>query len=85
MPVIFSEKYNSFSPGKLLIHELIKWSRKNNISIFDFGIGEEVYKKYWSNDFMKIFKHIDYRGLKGFIFFYILKFYLNIKTLSRKP
>jgi len=85
MPVIFSEKYNSFSPGKLLIHELIKWSRKNNISIFDFGIGEEVYKKYWSNDFMKIFKHIDYRGLKGFIFFYILKCYFNMKIFSRKP
>ena len=43
MPVIFSEKYIIFL-GKLLIHELIKWSRKNNISIFDFGIGEEVYK-----------------------------------------
>ena len=85
IPVVFSEKYKSFSPGKLLIHELIKWSRKNNISIFDFGIGEEVYKKYWSNDFMKIFKHIDYRGLKGLIFFYILKFYFKMKTFSRRP
>ena len=85
IPVVFSEKYKSFSPGKLLIHELIKWSRKNNISIFDFGIGEEIYKKYWSNDFMQIFKHIDYKGLKGLIIFYILKFYFKMKIFTRKP
>ena len=84
IPVVLSEKYNSFSPGKLLIYELIKWSRKNNISIFDFGIGEETYKKYWSNDFMQIFKHIDYRGLKGFFFFSILKLYFKIKTFTKK-
>ena len=47
MPVVFSKKYNSFSPGKLLIHELIKWSKENQVTVFDFGIGEVNYKKYW--------------------------------------
>ena len=79
LPVVFSEKLKSFSPGKLLIYELIKWSKKNNLKFFDFGIGEEVYKKYWSNCSIKIFRYLDFKGFKGSVIYFFLKIYLSLR------
>lgn len=79
IPVMFTEEFNSFSPGKILIHYLINWSKKNDLKVFDFGIGEETYKKYWSNYSTKIFRHLSYKGAKGFVLFLIIKIYLKFK------
>lgn len=79
VPVIFYEEFNSFSPGKILINYLINWTIKNDLKVFDFGIGEETYKKYWSNYSTRIFRHLDYRGAKGFLVFLIIKIYLKFK------
>ena len=79
LPVVFSEKFKSFSPGKLLIYELINWSKKNNLKAFDFGIGEELYKKYWSNHSMKIFRYLSFEGFKGSIIYFFLNIYLRLK------
>ena len=76
---MFTEEFNSYSPGKILIHYLINWSIKNDLKVFDFGIGEETYKKYWSNYSTKIFRHLSYKGAKGFVLFLIIKFYLKFK------
>ena len=84
IPVVFSDKYSSFSPGKLLIYNLIKWSKNNKVDTFDFGIGDEIYKKYWSNFSTKIFRHLDYKGVKGFIFYFIIKFLLKIREMIKK-
>ena len=83
IPVIFSDKYNSFSPGKLLIYKLIAWSKNNKVDSFDFGIGVELYKKYWSNYSIRIFRHLDYKGLKGFIFYLIIKLYLKMREIFK--
>lgn len=40
-------KWRTHSPGWLLLEELVNWSLKNGIEIFDFGIGDEAYKKKW--------------------------------------
>lgn len=85
VPVIFSDKYSSFSPGKLLIYKLIDWSKNNKVDSFDFGIGDETYKKYWSNCSTRIFRHIDYKGIRGFVLFFLFKLYLKIKLMIRKP
>lgn len=79
LPVIFSEKYNSFSPGKLLIYELIKWSIQNKLYKFDFGIGEEKYKKYWCNKTLRLFRHLNFKGIKGFLIYFLLNIYLKFK------
>lgn len=79
LPVILSDKFKSFSPGKLLIYELINWSKKNNVQVFDFGIGEERYKKYWSNYSINVFRYLDFRGLKGYIVYFFLNIYLKLK------
>ena len=79
VPVIFTEEFNSFSPGKILINYLINWTVKNDLEVFDFGIGEENYKKYWSNSSTRIFRHLNYKGAKGFLVFLIIKIYLKFK------
>ncbi len=79
VPVMFTEEFDSFSPGKILIYYLINWSIKNDLKVFDFGIGEENYKKYWSNFSTRIFRHLDYKGIKGFILFLIIKIYFKFK------
>ena len=79
VPVIFAEEFNSFSPGKILIYYLINWAIKNDLKVFDFGIGEESYKKYWSNFSTRIFRHLNYKGVKGFVVFLIIKIYFKFK------
>tara|TARA_X000000950_G_C13816122_1_gene619880 strand:+ start:47 stop:1090 length:1044 start_codon:yes stop_codon:yes gene_type:complete len=79
IPVIFNEEFNFYSPGKILIHYLINWTKENNLKVFDFGIGEENYKKYWSNYSIKIFRYLGYKGIKGFFIYLILKIYLKLK------
>lgn len=80
VPVMFTEEFNSYSPGKILIYYLINWAIKNDLRVFDFGIGEETYKKYWSNFSTRIFRHLDYKGVKGFVVFLIMKIYFKFKN-----
>lgn len=40
-------KWRDFAPGRLLLEELVNWSLKNGIEIFDFGIGGEDYMRKW--------------------------------------
>jgi len=80
MPTLFTNNYNKYSPGKILINELIKWSIKNKIKVFDFGLGEENYKKYWSNRAESLFRYFYTKNLKGLITLRIIKIYLFIKN-----
>jgi CelD/BcsL family acetyltransferase involved in cellulose biosynthesis len=38
-----------FSPGRLLLEDLLEWSFANGISIFDFTVGDESYKLDYSD------------------------------------
>ena len=84
LPTIFSNKYSKFSPGKVLIFNLIGWCIKNNIKNFDFGIGNEDYKKYWSNKSVNIFRYTEYKSFKGLLFYFLLKIYIFLRKLKNK-
>jgi len=55
MPGQESGIYSKYSPGRLLILELLKWSTENSIKTFDFTGGPEPYKEHWTNK--EIFIH----------------------------
>lgn len=79
--------YERYSPGRLLIHFLIRFCIKKKFSFFDFLLGDENYKKNWSNEINKIFYYIKVIKLKGWLNFYILKRILRnffIKKLLKK-
>ena len=80
MPTLFKNNYNKYSPGKILISELIKWSIQNKLKIFDFGLGEENYKKYWSNSTESLFRYLYGETIKGLIIIKFIKIYLFIKN-----
>ncbi len=52
----YSPKYNSFSPGSILLYKIIKHIvEKDNIEHIDFGIGNDPYKKDWMHKKSQIF------------------------------
>jgi len=40
----FDPAYGKYSPGKALIHYIASWMERKNLSILDFGDGNEAYK-----------------------------------------
>jgi CelD/BcsL family acetyltransferase involved in cellulose biosynthesis len=42
-------EWKRFSPGRLLLEDLLKWGFSNGINIFDCGIGDESYKLGYSD------------------------------------
>ena len=43
----FDPKYSRFAPGSILMERCVKWAWENRMD-FDFGIGTEEFKGYWS-------------------------------------
>ncbi len=80
MPVLFTNKFNKFSPGKILIKSLIKWNIDNDMKTFDFGLGDENYKKYWSNSSNILSVHLDFKSIKGLILYLFVRCYLFLKN-----
>jgi len=66
---------NKYSPGSILLYCLINFSFNNGIKFFDFGVGNENYKKRWSNIIFNTYEYIYTHNLKGKIFKIIKNFY----------
>lgn len=49
------EVYAAFSAGAQLMHHLMQWCIANNITIFDFTIGDEPYKDIWCETQLELF------------------------------
>ena len=77
MPIILSEKYEKYKIGKILLLEIINWCIEMNIVIFDFGLGAEKYKKYFSNVCLNLFRFYNFNSLKGFIALLFMKLILK--------
>lgn len=79
LPSMKDSDVKKLSPGKLLLSLLIRWSISKKINLFDFGLGEESYKKNWSNKTLKISNHLKLKKFRGIIFYTILKIREKIK------
>ena len=44
----FNQEWNRYSPGRLLLENLIEWSIGKGLKVFDFTVGGEQYKKEYS-------------------------------------
>ena len=73
------ENLKKYSPGRLLISLLVRWSISKKLEIFDFTLGDEDYKKSWSNASSVLFNHIKLISLRGFILYILLKIKLIYK------
>ena len=73
---------SKYSPGRLLISLLIKWSISKKIDIFDFTLGDENYKKSWCNNESQLYNYLYLNSFKGFFLFILLKTKLIVKSLD---
>jgi len=62
-----------YSPGKILMIELLDYFKSKNFKYFDFCDGQELYKKNWTNNriYMSLYKKPT--NLKGLILSFLLK------------
>lgn len=58
MPSFDNKKFKSYSGGNILLENLINYTQSMNIDIFDFTIGNENYKKKWTNETNNLFEVI---------------------------
>ena len=73
-----------YSPGRLLISLLIRWSIAKKIEIFDFTLGDEDYKKSWSNSTGTLFNYVQLNSFRGFLLYFLIKIKLILKSYDKK-
>lgn len=58
MPAFDTETFASFSPGRLLLVELLAWAFEHGLAVFDLTIGDEPYKRDWADQTMPLYTHL---------------------------
>ncbi len=62
-----------YSPGKILMIELLDYFKKKNFKYFDFCEGQESYKESWANNTIDVTSYIKPTNFKGLILSILLK------------
>ncbi|MBP2227755.1 CelD/BcsL family acetyltransferase involved in cellulose biosynthesis [Azospirillum agricola] len=57
MPAFDGDRFARFSPGRLLLLNLIRWACDRKLAVFDFTIGGERYKLDWTEETMALHAH----------------------------
>lgn len=82
MPANEGGDWKKYSPGRLLLLELLKWSIEKKLKFFDFTVGGEAYKKDWCNIEIDLFEVSSASSFLGRIYLYIL---ILKETLKKVP
>ena len=78
------DNLKKYSPGRLLISLLVRWSIAKKMQIFDFTLGDEGYKKSWANRTSALHNYIQLSSLRGLILYILIKIKLILKLIYRK-
>jgi CelD/BcsL family acetyltransferase involved in cellulose biosynthesis len=54
-----------FGPGRAHLHELLRYAIDNGFSQFDFTVGDEPYKRDWSDSELRLYDHLAAVTLRG--------------------
>lgn len=65
MPSFADGPWMRYSPGRILLFELFKWSFEHGVKVFDFTVGDESYKEDWCDSEMRLYHYIEGRTGKG--------------------
>lgn len=84
LPSMKAGKFNRYSPGRLLIALLIRWSISKKFEVFDFTLGDEDYKKSWSNKNSLLHNYVGLTSVNGLIFFLLIKLKLFLTSVDKK-
>jgi CelD/BcsL family acetyltransferase involved in cellulose biosynthesis len=65
MPTFEDGAWMKYSAGRLLIESLVEWAITQRLTIFDFTIGDEDYKRSWADTEMRLYALHAARSRKG--------------------
>jgi len=83
LPSMGEKNLNKYSPGRLLLSLLIRWSISKKVEIFDFTLGDESYKKSWTNNESQLFNYLYLNNFKGIFLYVLIKSKLMVKSIDR--
>lgn len=73
-------EFKKYSPGTIILYNMVKSFFDMKLKKFDFTIGSEFYKKRWSNNYSYLYTYLSPISIKGF-FFYIYSI-MRIKIIN---
>lgn len=82
-PTYAGGTWTKFSPGRLLLENLVQWAIANRLQTFDFTIGGEAYKEIWCDSEMPLYRIVEPLTFRGQIFAWSQKLIYWIKTNQR--
>jgi len=77
MPTYAGGDWKRYSPGRILLEELMQWCIAEGYEVFDFSLGGEQYKLDWCNQQMPLYETLDANSLRG-------QLYLLAQGLKRR-
>tara|TARA_B100001123_G_C15299050_1_gene1020348 strand:+ start:624 stop:1742 length:1119 start_codon:yes stop_codon:yes gene_type:complete len=83
LPSMNEKNLSKYSPGRLLLSLLIRWSISKRFEIFDFTLGDESYKKSWTNNGDQLFSYLYLNNFKGIVLYILIKSRLMVKSIDR--
>jgi CelD/BcsL family acetyltransferase involved in cellulose biosynthesis len=83
MPAFDLDRFSSFSPGRLLLLDLLRWACDQKFAIFDFTIGGEKYKLDWAGQTMPVYVHSAAASARGAFHAHSFDAYYRIKGTLR--
>ena len=79
----YNYEYRKFSPGKILLQNMIVNCKIKSFECFDLTIGSENYKEIFSNYKMASVLFFHSKNLKGFIYIFFLKLKYLVKQILK--
>ena len=84
MPSFVEKEWGKYSPSRVHMLKIIEESISNKLSIFDFTIGNENYKKYFTDKRNKVRNYSAYISINGYFFKIINPIYIFLKNIIMK-
>jgi CelD/BcsL family acetyltransferase involved in cellulose biosynthesis len=78
MPSFATGPWVRCSPGRLLLFDLFKWCFDNDVTVFDFTLGDESYKRDWCDEELPLYQYLSARSGKGRIYQIICRIYITL-------
>jgi CelD/BcsL family acetyltransferase involved in cellulose biosynthesis len=68
-----------FGPGRAQLNELLRYAIQQRLQWFDFTVGDEPYKRDWSDTELTLHDHLAAVTLRGWLFVTMLAVFRRIK------
>lgn len=86
MPTYARDEFSRFSPGNSLLRRLMEWSIGQRLDVFDFTIGDEIYKYGWCDQELRMFDYLQASTFRGWLYLAPLKLARRLKRrILRSP